>query len=66
MTVTRDIESMYSQNIRFAELEPNPFKRVHLMAADIKKTIEEDNAKRVAARNKKYELYERNMLWKKR
>lgn len=57
---------MYSQNIRFAELEPNPFKRVHLMAADIKKTIEEDNAKRVAARNKKYELYERNMLWKKR
>lgn len=66
MTVTRDIKGMYNQNLEFEKLEPNHFKRVHVMAADIKQTIKEDSDKETAKRNKKYELYERNMLWKKR
>ena len=46
MTITSSIKTMQEQNKIFEDMEPNIYKRVALMAADIKQTIEERQQKR--------------------
>lgn len=41
MSITGTVKTMQEQNEIFAEKEPNYFKRVHMMANDIKKCINE-------------------------
>ena len=42
--ITRRIKDMREQDKVFAEMEPNLFKRVYLMAADIRKRIDIEHA----------------------
>ena len=66
MTITSTIKTMQEQNKAFEQLEPNRFKRVLIMADDMKKTKDEEYRREEARRNKKFELDERNNVWKNR
>lgn len=66
MTITSTIKTMQEQNKAFEQLEPNRFKRVLIMANDMKKTKDEEYRREEARRNKKFELDERNNVWKNR
>ena len=45
MTITSSVKTMQEQNKIFEDMEPNIYRRVALMAADIKQTIEERQQK---------------------
>ena len=54
MTITQSVKTMQEQNKIFEEMEPNIYKRVALMAADIKQTIKERQQKQ---RRRESQLY---------
>lgn len=63
MTVTGTVKTMQEQNRIFAEKEPNHFKRVHRMAADIKQRIDEEFERDNNRRTKRHGTEERIAIW---
>ena len=53
--VTRRIKALREQDEYFRKLEPNQFKRVHLMAADIRRKIDIEYKEEEARRNERHE-----------
>lgn len=54
--VTKRIKDMREQDEYFRKLEKSPFKRVHLMAADIRRKIDMEYKEEVAARGERREI----------
>lgn len=59
MTVTGTVKTMQEQNRIFREAEPNHFKRVYMMANDIKKRINEESEKENSRKVKRHGTEER-------
>ena len=54
--VTRRIKDLREQDEYFRKLEPNQFKRVHLMAADIRRKIDIEYKEEEVKRNERHEV----------
>lgn len=54
--VTRRIKDLREQDEYFRKLEPCRFKRVHLMAADIRRKIDIEYKEEEARRNERHEV----------
>lgn len=55
MTITNTVKSMQEQNEIFAAMEPIRFKRVHVMAEDLERTIGEEYEKNLKKQVKRQE-----------
>jgi len=63
-TITGTVKTMQEQNMIFEKLEPNKFKRVLRMAADMRRHIDEERVEAEQKRMERYSNDERDKIWK--